>query len=146
MHYTLVAVLLLLLNNTFAQKSCGALKVLQATQQHWVSGAPGGRTGEDYRIKMLCQKKGSIEILALWIGDTEREVSYGFFQNKKGISYGDSFYVEHNCTNNDGGCKGKKGTLPFKYKGAALIKYKLGAKVCYLVVKQFRKVEDLRGE
>ncbi len=146
MRFTLVAVLLLVLNTAFAQKGCSALKVLRATQQHWVSGAPGGRTGEEYKIKLLFQKKGVIDIQGLWIGDTEREVVYGFFQHKDRILSGDSFYIEHNCTNNDGGCQGKKGTLPFKYKGAALIKYKLNAKTCYLVVKQFRKVEDLRGE
>ncbi|MFN8287862.1 MAG: hypothetical protein U0V74_13985 [Chitinophagales bacterium] len=143
--FVLVGLQLILLS-AFAQKKCSALKVLSATQQHWVSGAPGGRTGEEYKINLLFQKKGAIEIQGLWIGEAEREASTGFFHGKNQILSGDSFYVEHNCTNNDGSCNGKKGTLPFAYKGAALIKYKLNAKVYYLVVKEFRKVEDLRGE
>lgn len=146
MRLLLLVSLQLILFSGFAQKKCSALKVLSATQQHWVSGAPGGRNGEEYKIKLLFNKKGDIDIQGLWIGNSEREVNYEFFQNKDRILSGDSFYIEHNCTNTDGSCKGKTGTLPFAYKGAALIKYKLNAKVYYLVVKQFRKVEDLRGE
>src|SRR5690349_16879630 len=84
-----------------AQKKGLPVKVIEATQQNWVSGAPGGRTGTKYAIKVYINTQQKVEFQNIWIGKENVPFDVEFFSLDipKKIQYGDSLLLTYNKVN-----------------------------------------------
>ena len=135
---------------SFSQKKELPVKVIEATQQTWVSGAPGGKTGTKYSIKVYINTKKKIEFKNIWLGKMNVLFDVEFFSLdiQKKIEYGDSLLLTYNTTNKPKGESelGEIITIPLSYKGAALIETSIGGKARYFIVKNFKQVASLRGQ
>lgn len=130
-----------------AQSKRCPVKISSATQQNWVSGAPGGRTGTKYSIRVYIDTKQKVEFTNLWIGSQNVAFDVEFFSLDipKKIQFGDSLLLVHNKLNNENNTKADAKRLPIHYKGFALIEAVVGGKARYFIVKKVTSLPDLRG-
>src|ERR1043165_1614274 len=131
-----------------AQKKALPVKVIDATQQNWVSGAPGGRTGTKYSIKVYINPKQKVDFQNIWIGKENVPFDVEFFSLDipKKIQYGDSLLLTYNKVNNEVNEPGTRKRLPIQYKGAALIETTLDGKARYFIAKTFRIIAASKGQ
>ena len=124
------------------------VKVIEATQQTWVSGAPGGKTGVKYSIKVYINTQKKTEFKNIWIGKTNVPFDVEFFSLDipKKIQYGDSLLLTYNKINGVENENAEMKRLPLNYKGAALIEAIVDGKARYFIVKNFKQVASLRGQ
>lgn len=130
-----------------AQKKALPVKVIEATRRNWVSGAPGGRTGTKFSIKVYVNTQLPTAFKNLWIGNENVPFDVEFFSLdiEKKIQYGDSLLLTYN---NVAGVKNDNADarkLPLKYKGAALIEAVIDGKSRYFIVKKFAELPALKG-
>src|SRR5579863_2360980 len=81
----------------FAQKKHPAIKVEDATVRNWISGAPGGRSGTTWSIKVLIKTPKAVEFKNLWIAKENVPFDLQFYSNngKQNIAEGDSVLLVH---------------------------------------------------
>jgi hypothetical protein len=142
-----VILLLCSLQICFAQKKQLPVRVIEATKQNWVSGAPGGRTGTKYSVKVYINTPRKIEFTNLWIGlqNVAFDVEFFSLDIPKKIQNGDSLLLTYNKVN---GYKTESSVakhLPLRYKGVALIEATVDYKVRYFAVKNFKQLADKQG-
>jgi hypothetical protein len=122
------------------------IRVLESTLQRWVSGAPGGRTGIKYSIKIYIRTYDRIEFVNLWLGrkNVPFDVEFYSLHIQKKIQKGDSVLITYNEI------RGQKEEidskpLPFNYNGSALIEAKVEGKTRYFIVTKIKEVSPLLG-
>lgn len=131
-----------------AQKRELPIKVMEATSQTWISGAPGGRTGIKYFIKVYIHTNKKVEFKNIWIGKENVPFDVEFFSLDipKKIEQGDSLLLTYNRVNREKNENSEAKRLPINYKGAALIETVIDSKARYFIVKKFRQLPSLRGQ
>lgn len=145
-----VALLLFLSFSQFSisQKKNLPVKVIEATYQKWVSGAPGGRTGTKYAIKVYIRTSKKVVFRNLWIGKENVAFDVEFFSLDipKKIQQGDSLLLTYNTINREDNESSEAKRLPIRYKGCALIETAIDGNARYFIVKNFRQLPPLRGQ
>ncbi|MCW5908323.1 MAG: hypothetical protein KIS94_10710 [Chitinophagales bacterium] len=124
---------------------CPAVVIADAAKQHWVSGAPGGRSGTNYTVKLLIKTSAKIEITHWWIGQEEVPFNlelYNGTQPRKG----DTVLLTYNRIHNEQPSDFTSTPAPLAYKGAALLECLVNGKLNYYTVNAFRNEKELRGE
>jgi hypothetical protein len=122
------------------------IKVLEATSQHWVSGAPGGKTGTKYSIKIYIRTDKKIEFVNLWLGNKNVPFDVEFYsiEIQKKIQQGDSILITCNEIRGDAE-EMHAMRVPFKYKGAALIEATVDGKTRYFIISKIKTLPALQG-
>jgi hypothetical protein len=140
-------VIVLFVQISFGQKKGLPLKVIEATEQHWVSGAPGGRTGTKYAIKVYINTQQKVDFQNIWLGKENVPFNVEFFSLDipKKIQYGDSLLLTYNKVNNEVKEPNARKRLPIQYKGVALIESVIDGKARYFIVKNIQTLPDSRG-
>jgi len=130
----------------FAQKKERPIKVIEATQHNWISGAPGGRTGTNYSIKVYINTSRKVEFKNLWIGADNVEFDIEFFSLDipKKIQQGDSILLTFNKVSGESSVNSEAMHLPIAYKGEALIATTIDSKARYFIVKSFKRLKGKR--
>jgi hypothetical protein len=130
-----------------AQKKGLPVKVIEATKRNWVSGAPGGRTGTKFSIKVYVNTELKTEFKNVWIGAENVPFDVEFFSLdiQKKIQNGDSLLLTYNKVNGIKNDNAEAKKLPCKYNGAALIESSIDGKVRYFIVKKFKELPSLMG-
>ena len=149
MKFSVVYLLLLFaVQFSFCQKKELPIKVIEATSQTWISGAPGGRTGTKYTIKVYIRTDKKVEFKNVWIGKENVPFNVEFFSLDipKKIQQGDSLLLTYNNINGEENENADAKRLPVNYKGVALIESVVNGKTRYFIVKNFRKLPALRGQ
>lgn len=133
---------------SFTARKCAPLVVADATKQNWVSGAPGGRTGTDYRIKILINTTEKTGFSNLWIGNENVPLNIELFKpgTPESLAKGDSVLLTYNRVNNEPSADFAAKRVPIEYKGEALIECLIGGKARYYTVKKFREISSLKSE
>ena len=133
---------------SFSQKKELPVKIIEATQQTWVSGAPGGKTGTKYSIKVYINTKRKTEFKNIWIGKMNVLFDVEFFSLdiQKKIEYGDSLLITYNKIYGVENENAETKRLPLNYKGAALMEVAIDGKARYFIVKNFKQVASLGGQ
>lgn len=133
---------------SFAGVKCLPVKVSEATELHWVSGAPGGRSGTKFSIKLLIKTSDKVEFVNVWLGSQNVPFNLELFsqETQQPIKEGDSVLLTYNQINHEADTDFRQKRAPMEYKGAALIECLINGKAQYLIVKSFRKLEDSRSE
>ncbi len=131
-----------------AQKKQLPVKIIEATYQTWVSGAPGGRTGIKYSIKVYISTHKKIEFQNFWLGKENLPFDVEFFSLDipKKIQQGDTLLLTYNKINGERSENDRGKRLPINYKGAGLIELTADNKTRYFIVKMFRQLQSLRGQ
>ena len=132
---------------TVDAKKRQAIKVGEATVQHWAAGMPNGLrsgNGDHYLIKLYVNTAKPVEITKVWIGGKEVPCRIESFASipPKTTAFGDSLVLDYNTA--DGENKNPSPTPP-KYKGVAIVEYTVAGKAYYFAVKEFRKLPDYIG-
>ena len=147
MKYKALSIFLLVIQLAAAQKKTSFIKVISATTQDWISGAPGGHSGTTYTIKVGILSAKPISFKSMWL--VKQQVPFDvqtFFTNpNKKPSIGDSVllvYVKLNPSKTD---ETKNKPLPTKYKGEALVEYLVAGKPKYFTINKFSKLEIVKG-
>lgn len=148
MKNAIVSLFLCTLFLSFTGTKCLPVKVADATELHWVSGAPGGRSGTKFSIKLLIKTAEKVEFGNVWLGTQNVPFNLELFsqETQQKIKEGDSVLLTYNQINNEPDTNTEAKRLPLEYRGAALIECRINGKAQYLVVKSFRKLEEVRGE
>lgn len=143
-----ITLLAALLTCSFSEQKCTAITIADATQMQWVSGAPGGRSGIKYVVKVRINSCNALQFSNMWIGELNVPITLEFFNTSldKQIVKGDSVLLVYNHINNESSFNSDTKKLPIDYKGEALIECLVNGKAHYYTVKQFRKLDSLRGE
>src|SRR5436190_13558896 len=91
-------VFLLLVQMVFAQKKDLPVKVIEGTSQSWVSGAPGGKAGMKYAIKVYINTGKKVEFKNIWLGKENIPFDVEFFSLDipKKIQLGDTLLLTYN--------------------------------------------------
>jgi hypothetical protein len=115
------------------------IKILEATSQHWVSGAPGGKTGTKYSIKIYIRTDKKVEFVNLWLGqkNVAFDVEFYSIEIQKKIQQGDSILITCNEIHGDTE-EAHAMRVPFKYKGAALLEATVDGKTRYFIVSKIK--------
>ncbi len=131
-----------------AQKKQLPIKVIDATSQSWVSGAPGGRTGTKYSIKVYIRTDKKVEFINLWLARENVPFDVEFFSLDipKKIQQGDTLLLTYNKVNGEKNENAEGKRLPIDYKGAGLIELTIDGKARYFIVKRFKQLQPLRGQ
>lgn len=139
---------MLTLAGSFMVKKCAPVIVCDATKQLWVSGAPGGRTGISYRIKLHINTTEKTEFSNLWIGTENVPLSVELFKpgTAESLAKGDSVLLTYNRVNNEPAADFVAKRVPVEYKGEALIECLIAGKARYYTVKKFREINSLNSE
>ncbi len=129
------------------QKKAGPVKIIEATKQNWVSGAPGGKTGTKFAIKVYINTAAKVEFKNIWIGEENVPFDVEFFSLDipKKIENGDSLLLTYNKINGERNETNGVKRCPCKYKGAAIIEALVDGKARYFIVKGFTEVAPLKG-
>lgn len=144
-----IAILLFFIScSAFAAKKSNPIKIMDATKQSWVSGAPGGRSGTNYSIKVYVNTKQKLEFKNLWLGadNVLFDVSLYAQERQKKIQYGDSVQVSSNVITGEKKNPDDRKRLPLDYKGAALIECTVDGKARYFIVQEFKEIPVLHGQ
>ncbi|MBL0310864.1 MAG: hypothetical protein IPP77_14700 [Bacteroidetes bacterium] len=131
-----------------SQRRASPVCVLDATKQNWISGAPGGRSGTNYRIKVHINTSRSIEFLYLWIGKENVPLSLEFYNldGQKQLALGDSLLLFSSKVVGEEFPMFEHRKLPVRYKGAALFQCVVDRKNRYFIVKELRQLPPLAGQ
>lgn len=129
--------LLIFLSAVSFTYNCKPVSVIDATKRTWVSGAPGGKSGTAYTIKLLVKGKQKAEFPNVWLGEKGAA-----FQAEPAT--GDTVVLTYNRINGEIEETAKR--VPVPYEGEALVECVLNGKAQYLPVKSFRKLDSLKGE
>lgn len=148
MRAALFLFLLIVSGLSFTEEKCSPVVVADATKQHWVSGAPGGRTGTNYTIKLIIKTGDKVDFSNVWLGAENVPFNLELYRQEPqgNIAKGDSVLLTYNRINNETATDLKAKKLPIDYKGEALIECVIGGKARYYTVKKFRELEGLKGE
>jgi len=86
-----------------AQKKQLPIKIIEATSKTWVSGAPGGRTGTKYSIKVFVGTDKKVAFRNLWLGkeNTPFDVEFFSLDIPKKIQQGDLLLLTYNKINGE---------------------------------------------
>lgn len=131
-----------------AQKKQLPVKIIEATSQYWVSGAPGGRTGTKYAIKVYIRTDKKVEFRNLWIGKENVPFDVEFFSLDiaKKIQQGDTLLLTYNEINGEKNENAEGKRLPINYKGVGLIELTVDDKARYFIVKNLKQLVEFRGQ
>ncbi len=148
MRGTLLLLFLVVYGLSFTEEKCSPVVVADATKRNWVSGAPGGRTGTNYTIKLIVKTDEKIDFSNVWLGSENVPFKLEHYvQEPKGeIEKGDSVLLTYNRISNEHTTDFTGKSLPIEYKGEALVECIIGGKPRYYTVKKFRELEALKGE
>lgn len=127
------------------------LQLVGATSQTWSGGAPGSPVGIRYSIRLVT-KKASTDLKAegLWIGEEYFPAILSGKKRESNFSARDTVYLlashmgklrEDDTPTNR--IEKPSVPLPFKYKGGALIQYRVNKKIKYLIVPAFEQLKPL---
>ena len=143
-----IILLAALLASPFCEKKCSPLMIVDATRLEWVSGAPGGRSGVKYAIKLKIKSSDALHFTNVWMGEENVPFSLEFFSTglDKQMQKGDSVLLVYDHINNESSPDFTSKQLPIEYKGEALVECMVNGKTRYYTVKEFRKLSPLRGE
>jgi hypothetical protein len=124
------------------------VKIISATMQDWISGAPGGRSGTTYTIKVGILANKPVVFKNMWLG--KQQVAFDmqtFFKdpNKK-PARGDSILLVYVKTQSPQTEVPKSQVLPTAYEGDALVEYMTEGQLRYFTVKKFLKLEMVKGQ
>jgi hypothetical protein len=147
MKHKVVILLLLIIQFAKAQNRPPYIKVISATTQDWISGAPGGRSGTTYNIKVGIQTGKPITFKNMWLGKQQVtfDVQTYFTDPNKKPGKGDSVllvYVKPHAVQTE---NTDNKPLPIEYKGEALVEYLIEGQLRYFIVKKFSKLEIFKG-
>jgi len=148
MRHKSLILLLFIAQLAMAQHKAVHVKVISATAQDWISGAPGGRTGTTYTLKVELLTNQPIAFKSMWMG--KQQVNFDvqtFFKdpNKKPAE-GDSVLLVYVKLQKPAKDDTLKKALPFEYKGEALVEYMTDGQLRYFTVKKFVKLEIVKGQ
>ena len=143
-----VIFLVSMLQLTIAQSKVPDIKVITATIQHWISGAPGGRSGTTYAIKVSILSNRPVTFKNLWIGKEHAafDIQTFFSDPNKKPAQGDSVLLVYVKLNQPEKEAKKSKALPMKYKGEALVEYLVSGKPKYFTIKKFVPLEIFNGQ
>lgn len=131
-----------------AQKRSLPIRVLDATEQSWFSGAPGGYSGISYSIKVYINTHRPIELEYVWLGKEyvpfQLEMMNLEIDKKPGL--GDSVLLTYRSVYGLKDTTIQPKPLPVAYKGAALIQCRVDGKTRYFIVTKFRPLPALQGQ
>ncbi len=135
------------LSFAFAQKKQSPVQVIEATLQRWVSGAPGGKHGTKFTVKVYINTEKKVEFQNLWLGQVNVPFDVEFFSLEipKKIQYGDTLLLTYNQVDGEQTDKDAK-RLPVNCKGAALIEATVDGKAKYFIVKNIIALAALKGQ
>jgi hypothetical protein len=131
---------------SYSQQRQLPIKVIEASSQYWISGAPGGRTGTKYAIKIYIRTDKKLEFLDLWLGKENVPFDVEFYSQgiQKMIQQGDSLLLTYNqIRGEEEDFKAKR--IPFPYKGAALIETRVDGRRRYFTVSKLKQLPRLEG-
>ena len=133
---------------SFSHPVCPSVKVLQATVRHWTSGAPGGRNGNQYTIKVKLTTASNVAFTHVWLGTEEVPFNLERFalETNQPLQQGDSLLLTYNRINGEPDQVADPKRLPIDYDGAACVEYLVNGKARYLIVKTFTALADMQGE
>jgi len=106
-------------------------EVLNATETHWNAGIIDGGRGVDYHVFLTDIAKDTPIFDSAWIDHQKLAAEAAFNTKRKDLFEVHIGYTIDNSTST------KEILPPVKYKGKALIRYKVKGKTKYLVVKEF---------
>jgi hypothetical protein len=133
----------------FAQKKGAAIKVVDATFQQWVSGAPGGKSGTKYSIKVRVMTQEPVEFKNLWLGEENVLFNVEYYKQPAPakLHAGDSVLLTYNKVVGEKPDSTEKKRIPIRieYKWAALIECLVHGKAKYFIIKHFDELEPLKG-
>lgn len=129
------------------------VKVIDATSQSWHGGVKGSGRGVNYRVSVIVGKDSDVlSFDSLWVGDRGYPVQASRphpFTSADGFHKNDTVTIYasmHQAANPDGDLiplpVPSKGA-PVSYEGDALLSFKVKQKQFYVVVKEFRRLEQL---
>lgn len=127
------------------KEHCPAVVIAEAIQQNWVSGAPGGRSGTHYTVKLFIQTSAKVEIAHWWIGQEEVPFNLELYHGTA-LRKGDTVLLTYNRIFNETPSEFAPVPVPFAYKGEALLACRVNGKQRYYTVNSFRAEKELRGE
>ncbi len=128
-----------------AQKKLLPVSVIDATAQHWISGA-NGRQGTNYAVKVFVRTYKKVEFRNLWLGKSNLPFNVEFFNTDipQRIKQGDTLLLTAIIVNNETQSDFATKRLPVNYKGEALFEVIVDGKARYIIVKSIRKLENLK--
>ena len=147
MKHTAFIFLLLSFQLSFTQKKASFVKVISATTQDWISGAPRGRGGTTYTIKVGILSAKAITFKNIWIGKQHVpfDVQTFFTDPNKKPGIGDSVLLVYVKINQIKTAEADNKPLPTQYKGEALVEYMVAGKPKYFTIKKFLKLQMSKG-
>lgn len=136
-------IFILLLLASFCIKS-DCIKIIEATSKYSASGIKGGINSTEYyfKIKILTEEKMDFD--SLWIG---KKVFKPFIANSKPSVSNQAltFFKNDTITLRVSDLQSKNSssvaTSPIKYKGSALLRYKVKDSSHYLVIKKIKSIQ-----
>ena len=145
--YTALFVVLLIVQVAAAQTKTVPFKVISLTSRQWMSGAAPGKAGITYTYKILLLSNKKVSFKDTWIGKEYAPVEVQTFYTDPNhtLTSGDSVILVYTLiTKPEVKTESKtiSKSVPFKYKGTALIEYLYEGKTRYFTVKQ--PIEVLR--
>jgi len=148
MKHKLIILLLLIVQVVTAQERPLHVKVISATQRDWISGAPGGRAGTTFSIKVGLQTSKPITFKTMWLGKQQVtfDVQTYFKDPNKKPAMGDSVLLVYVKLHQAQTEQTENKPLPIEYKGEALIEYLIEGRLRYFTVKKFSKLEIIKGQ
>jgi hypothetical protein len=124
--------------------------IIEAHSQKWHGGRKETGSGINYTVKILTHRNSkALEFSGIWVGSKYFDLQYRVLC----VKTGDSVFAENDTllisfSERIGGFneidKTKENTvsLPYKYKGEALIKYSYKRKIKYAVVKKIKQLPE----
>lgn len=148
MKYPLLILFLCLYHFAPAQGKTPNVKVISATTQDWISGAPGGRAGTTYTIKVGILADKPITFKSMWLGrqTVHFDVQTFFADPNKKPGKGDSVllvYVKPHTPQSE--TTSGNAAPPIAYKGDALVEYLVDGRLRYFTIKRFNRLEIIKG-
>ena len=147
MKYKSVILFLLISHLVFAQNKASNIKLISATTRDWMTGAAPGRSGTNYTLKVKILSTKKVELKNLWIGKEQAsfEVQTFFTDPSKIPAKGDSVLIVHVKVDKKPELEKARLSLPFEYKGEALLEYYVAGRPRYLVIPEFEKLRTIKG-
>ncbi|MFI5140557.1 MAG: hypothetical protein ACHQIM_22250 [Sphingobacteriales bacterium] len=151
MNKCLLLILLLSYQFISAQKKGAPVKILDATAQNWAAGAPGGKSGTVYNIKVKIMTAEPVEFKNLWLEEENVPFNLGYYTRDglpKILVVGDSVLLTYNKTLGEKPDTTEKKRVPIRieYKWAALIECLVHGKARYFIVKRFTEIPRFKGQ
>lgn len=138
------SIILFVLCCSFCKKS-NIIKLVAANSEKWTSGIQGGGSGTEYYFKFKILSKENVEFDSLWI---DKKGFKSYVENNKSTVSESPIVFTMNDTITLRVSESQKvsyytSVSPIKYKGRALLRYKVKGNSHYLTIKEIKSIESL---